>query len=114
MVLPHADKIPGPNDECFEGPRRVLKHAGQRRGHQRFAKSDDIAKDYPSTLFKVLGGYANRCGLEFKQDAPHIRRDGELGKVEEGRWVDVLEFDFFDVDEFYFEQEMGSADTPCI
>ena len=60
--------------------RRILKHASQRRGHERFAEADDIAKDDAAALFQMPRRDANGRRLKVKQDTTHIRRDGELVK----------------------------------
>ena len=57
----------GTKNEGFEGARRVLKHAGQRGGHEGFAETDDIAKDDTAALFQMPGRDANGGGLEFEQ-----------------------------------------------
>jgi len=78
VVFPHSDDILGTKNECFEGPRRILKHACQRRGHERFAEADDIAKDHATALFQMPRGDANGRRLKLKQDTTHICRDGKL------------------------------------
>ena len=78
VVFPHADEVFGAEDEGFEGARRVLKHAGQRGGHEGFAEANDVAQDHAAALFQVPGGDADRRGLKFEQCVAHVRRDGEL------------------------------------
>ncbi len=53
VVFPHAHEVLRAKDECFQGSRRVLKHAGQRGGHECFSKSDYVAEDAAAWLLQV-------------------------------------------------------------
>ena len=80
VVFPHADEVLRAEDEGFERAGRVLKHAGQRGGHEGFAEADDIAEHDAAALFQMPGRDANRSGLKFEQGVAHVGRDGELGQ----------------------------------
>jgi len=96
VVFPHADQVFRAEDEGFKGARRVLKHAGQRGGHEGLAEADDVAQNDAAALFQVAGRNADRSGLKFQQGFPHVGRDGELGEAGESFLGEVV--GRFDVD----------------
>ena len=90
VVFPHADEILGAENECFKGARRVLKHAGQRGGHEGLTEADHVAQNHTATLFQMPGRDAHGSGLEFEQVVTHVRRDRELGQAGPGFFGQVV------------------------
>ena len=72
MVLPHADKVLGAEDEGFQGVRRVLEHAGESGRHEGFAEADHVADDDTAAFLQVAGGDLHGGGLEVEERIAEI------------------------------------------
>ncbi len=90
VVFPHADEVLGAEDQGFEGAGRVLKHAGQRGGHESLTEADDIAQHDAAALFQVTGRNANCGGLKFEEGIAHVGRNGEFGQPGPGLFGQVV------------------------
>ena len=82
VIFPHLHQVIGAQNQCC--PILVLQETSKRCRHQRFAETNDIPNEDPTTFFQMMGGDLHGGGLEPEQLVPEIVRDTKFGETRTG------------------------------